>query len=400
MNDINFAWPTTAINRDDMLAFDEWFEKIGKNKAKIYIFGAGIRGSEFAYFLQLKGYIDFEFIDNNKEKCGGHIDGKRIFAVSDVISDITCGKAIILISVEMAKPIVHQLNELGLLEEKHFYQIRNKQYDNYVGEFFREIPSDHYLIFGDCMFSSVSIYDKNFSNLSEIIKEKVGYDKCKILYMHGMGIRAFYNILILYCEVVGIPRKVELMVNFETLTGTQHLMPRSQHNELFHLLLKSINNANDEFCEYVKITDSRANNSQIEISHKTKNLTKEQERAIKNRNYLRLNYMYKFNENVEGMIYFKKIVKYAKEKNIELIPFVPPVNFELGNFYFGNKFNDAYDSNLDKLKIICDDQKVRLVDLSHVFSKDYFAEKDTTDESLNESGRQIVAEKLIANLVE
>lgn len=395
--DINYAWPTTAINRDDYTAFEKWHHLVKEKLSdqKLYLFGGGIRGTEFGVFAQRKGITDYLYIDNNTEKQGGHIDGHLIVPPEQAVSEAKSGQAIILIATENDEDIIAQLKESGLSENDTFYTARNLEYENYVKEFLRPGRCD-VIIMGDCLFSGISLMDQDTRNLSDMLKEKIGKNHCKVLYMHGMGIRSYYHIFKLYTENFETPtgQCIEIMINFETLTGVQHLLPRSQHSRLFHLLQDHVKRVPEDFKEYVKVTDSRSENLSTEIFHKTKNLTAEQERTIQNRNYLRLNYMYQLNKDTEGLEYFKKFAQYAREREIKVIPFIPPVNYELGEMYFGKVFWEKYESNLKIVKNLTNELGLDLLDFSHTLSADFFAERDTTDESVNEKGRRLLAEAL------
>lgn len=399
MKGINYAWSVSAVNRDDLTAFEKWLKQSkGKIKDKlIYIWGAGIRGTEFGIFLKRSGINGFFFVDNNPDKQGGHIDGALIVSPDEAIKHVRDNKAVILISTELDIGIKEQLQKEGMVFEQDFFTASNLEYEHYVDEFIRE-SSVSYIIMGDCMFSGISLYDENNANLSDMIKSDLGVDRCKVLYMHGMGIRSYYNIFRMYCLNKGFPKSLEIMVNFETLTGRQHLLPRSQHNVLFHMLDEVLDIKDDEWTEYLGVVDERAENNQIEMSHRSNKLTLEQERDMKNRNYLRMNYMYKLDTQTEGLVYFRKLVDFAKQNGVDIVPFIPPVNYELGIRYFGDRFEDMYNENMGKIKEIVDGLGLTLEDYSHIFTPEYFAETDTTDESLNEHGRKRIKERLIERL--
>ncbi len=399
MEDVNYAWPVTAINRDDLLAFQNWLSSWhNKNERKmVYVWGAGIRGTEFGIFLKKNNIFDFLFVDNNIVKQKGHIDGVAIVSPSTAVANVKNKEAIILISTESDEGIIHQLQDEKLVYGQDFFTAKNLEYEHYVDEFMRRDKSKC-VVMGDCLFSSISLLDNDYDNLADMMKKALGYENCKVLYMHGMGLRSYYNIFRMLCHNIGFPQSLEIMINFETLTGRQHVLPRSQHNMLFHLLDDKLNYKDEEWIEYLNIVDERSQNIQIEMSHSSKRLTPEQERDMKNRNYLRLNYMYKLDVQTEGLVYFRKLVDFSKQNNVEIIPFVPPVNYELGQKYFGEKFNDMYNSNLMVLKELIDGLDIELEDLSHVFTSNYFAEEDTTDESVNERGRRYLRDRLVGRI--
>lgn len=395
MKNINYAWDVSAINRDDLIAFEKWYciyEDQYKGH-KIYVWGAGIRGTEFGIFISRHGNLNFVYVDNNSEKWDGHIDGIPIIAPDTAQREVRDNEGVILVATENYKEIKNQLENMGFQHNKDFFIAPNLEYENYVKEFIRNIDCE-YMIMGDCLFSSISIRDKQWDNLAELIKKRLGENRCKILYMHGMGMRSYYNIFKLYCNNYSAPKYLEIMVNFDTLTGKQHLLPRSQHNQLFHMLQNNVDRLNTEFNEYVKVVDERSNNVMVEMAHSSSKLTKEQEKYMKNRSYLQINYMYELDYQTEGLVYFRKIVEYAKENGVKVIAFIPPVNYELGEKIFGRRFDEKYSDNLKIIREIVDEMNVKLIDFSHSLSKEYFAELDTADESVNENGRRYLCERL------
>ena len=58
----------------------------------------------------------------------------------------------------------------------------------------------------------------------------------------------------------------------------------------------------------------------------------------KSKVYFRVNYLYELDVETEGIQYLKKIIQLARENNIKVIPFVPPVNYELGGKNFRSGF--------------------------------------------------------------
>ena len=400
MKDINYAWSVSAINRDDLTAFEKWYSVYENEYSdkEICIWGAGIRGTEFGVFLKWHDNDRFVYVDNNEEKWEGHIDGALIMSPQEGMQKVKSGEAIILISTENYQGIKNQLEDYGLEFNKDFFIAHNFEYENYVKEFNRE-ANCKYMVMGDCLFSGISIQDSCRVNLAEMIREELGEDKCRVLYMHGMGIRSYYNIFKLYCESHDFPECIEIMINFDTLTGMQHLLPRSQHSQLFDLLKENVEKTNVEFDEYINVVHERSNNIQTEMSHSSNKLTKEQEHYLKNRNYLKINYMYELDEKVEGLVYFRKLYEYATLNGIKVIAFIPPLNYQFGKEIVGDKLEEAYGKNLEKVKNMTSELGIELIDFSHSLTSDYFAEVDTTDESVNEKGRAYICSRLVEGFI-
>lgn len=392
----NFAWPITAINKYDYLLMERFIDMYRgflKSK-KIIIFGAGIRGTEISIILKDIYHEDILFVDNNKEKWGGYIDDYPIISPEEMLKINT--NRVILISTEEYVAIEDQLESYGLVKGKDYFCLHNNQYEMFVDEF--SLKNDYStLIMGDCMFEMIAFDDKQKDSLAEIISDKMGPSNVKLLTMHGMNMLGFYHIMVEQCKQINKPKIFVVMINFETLTGKQHLLPRSQHTKLIDMINTMIQNDSIEFSEYKDLTKSRVENVNAEFfttnKYTTNNKGNINEKASKL--FLKLNYMYNLDLNIEPVRYFVKIIDFCIENNIKLIPFVPPVNYQLGIELFGDKFEERYSRNLEALKLLISEKGFELLDLSHIITKAYFSHSSTPDETVNYEGRQIVADKIV-----
>lgn len=397
----NFAWPITAINKYDYLLmerFIDMYRDFLKSK-KIIIFGAGIRGTEISIILKDIYHEDILFVDNNKEKWGGYIDDYPIISPEEMLKINT--NRVILISTEEYVAIEDQLESYGLVKGKDYFCLHNNQYEMFVDEF--ALKNDYStLIMGDCMFEMIAFDDKQKDSLAEIISDKMGSSNVKLLTMHGMNMLGFYHIMVEQCKQINKPKIFVVMINFETLTGKQHLLPRSQHTKLIEMINTMIQNDSSEFSEYKDLTKSRVENVNAEFfttnKYTTNNKGNINEKASKL--FLKLNYMYNLDLNIEPVRYFVKIIDFCIENNIKLIPFVPPVNYQLGIELFDNKFEECYSRNLEALKLLISEKGFELLDLSHIITKAYFSHSSTPDETVNYEGRQIVADKIVNKINE
>jgi len=394
----DFAWPVTAISKENYFAImkcvKEQDELFSKNT--ILIFGAGIRGAEIAVILKNEGYSNIVFTDNNSEKWGGAIDGAPIISVEEALSKRN--EVVYLISVEEGEPICRQLKKAGLIFGKDFFFPRPNLYQRFMNEFKREMHGE-ILVMGDCMFEVISFDDKMKDSLTEIMQKKLGYENVKLLTMHGMGLPTFYHVLKAQINNGMVPSTFVVMLNFETLTGKQHLLPRSQHTELVKQIVCISNDPTGELHEYEKVVEERVKNVQAEFfttnkfsSNKVSNNKKGQISDNASKVFFKLNYLYKLDPEMESIQYLKKIMNLAHEYNFKVLAFVPPVNYERGIELFGDRFEVAYNHNLEILKNIVRDGGFVLLDLSHICTKELFAHTTTPDETTNYLGRDKVAD--------
>ncbi len=392
----NFAWPITSINK---VSYDlvSNFVDCNKNELsekKLILFGAGIRGTELATILRDLGINKFLFVDNNEEKWDGNIDDILILPPSYLNENIK--QNIILITTEESMTMQNQLEKIGYIKNDNYFTLENNHYQEFVDEFLypqkREL-----LVMGDCFFETISFDDRKRISLAEYVINESNDISTSVLAIHGMNLCAFYQVYRLLVEQNKTPDYFCVMLNFETLTGKQHLLPRSQHNTLMKMLEKSLNNNDETFSEYVSLTQERVKN--ITSDFFTGNNSKSNENgkisSQVSKLFFKMYYLYDLKVDIEPLVAFRNILSLAKENNVNIIPFVPPVNFTLGQEIFGDYFEERYQSNLQKLKDIIKEYDFTLLDLSHISLPNEFAHTSTPDETMNEIGREKVAKAII-----
>lgn len=403
----NYAWPVTAISKEDYKVITDWAKEQQdtlQNK-QIVIFGAGIRGAEIAVILKSVNVTNIVFTDNNPEKWGGVIDDYPIVSLETAFQQKET--SIYLISVEEGDSICNQLEKEGLIINKTYFYPKADLYRKFIEEYKRPMNRE-ILVMGDCMFEVVAFDDENKDSLTEIMQQKLGISRVKHLTMHGMSLPGFYHILKGQINCGMIPGMVVLMLNFETLTGKQHLLPRSQHTKLIKAIYELSPDPDGELENYVKVVEERVKNIQAEFftsnKYSSKKNNNNQQGLISDsasKVFFKLNYMYNLDTEMESLQYLRKIMKMAKEYQFGLIPFVPPVNYERGCELFGKEmFEQAFSNNIFKLNTVISENGFELLDLSHVCPKEEFAHVTTPDETTNYEGRLHVAECIIKRIEE
>lgn len=389
---VNFAWPVTTLCKYDYKALKECVEENSTilRQTQIVIFGAGIRGTSFSILLQKFGYRNIIFTDNNSNKIGGFINEFPIVSYDEIKNR----KDIIVInSVENGFSINNQLKNDGFVENVNFFYIENHLYELYLQEFKKVINTDT-IVMGDCGITDISKEDSDYTNLGELLKNQLG-NETKILAVHAMGMRAFYHILKAHIENIEVPRKVVIMANFETFTGKQHLLPRSQHARLIEMVSNCVNNQDAELYEYVRIAKERFENFKVDYFGSSQSALNQMSRERNDRIVIRMNYMYELKEDNECIVYMKKVVGLCKKNNIKILFFIPPVNYMYAEELYGSKFTEKYESNVDKMKEIVAKYDADLLDLSYLLGQDKFADIHTIDETTNYEGRKAVADEIV-----
>lgn len=390
---INYAWPVTTLCKYDYYALKKCMEENEKqfSNKKIILMGAGIRGTAFSILLKKFGYYNIAFTDNNEKKVGGTINEFPILPFSEI--EAQRGQIAVIISVENGQVLKKQLADAGFEENRNFFYVESGLYDAYV-EKFLEKKRTEYLLMGDCGITDISKTDNEFSNLGEMITEKLGEDQTKVLAVHAMGMRAFYHVLHAQIEYVEKPKIVAIMANFETFTGKQHVLPRSQHMPLIRRLSDAVENRDIELAEYADVTKERFENFKMDYFTSSKDTVKKMNSDRNDRIVIRMNYMYELQEENECIVYLKKIISLCKEQDIKLFFFIPPANYQYAEELFGEKFGEKYNANVEKLKQIVNDRGIQVLDLSYALNRNQFASTCTIDETTNYEGRVITSEAI------
>ena len=253
--------------------------------------------------------------------------------------------------------------------------------ENKVGNFINEFPI--------ISFSDVGLKDNSYTTLGDLLKE--GREQTKVLAMHGMGMRAYYQLVKLQSKAVEKPKKLMVMANFETFTGKQHLLPRSQHVQLFELLYEKFEDT--ELEEHLKLIRDRFANLKMDYftsSHETMKRDQRNDKIV-----FKMNYMYNLSLENECIQYMFHLSEFCKKQGIQLAFFIPPANYQYAEKLWGEEFKIRYEENCKRLKEELSKKSIPVLDLSYMFPSDKFGDCCTVDECLNFEGRRLAAEAML-----
>lgn len=381
---MNYAWPVTSENA---IVYNYFLQKVEAIKdilkhKRIVIFGAGIRGCCLLKILEKQGFQNIIFVDNNIEKQGNLIFNYDIVSFETALNDNM--EQVFLVTPEGGYKIYDQLKEAGLKEAQDWFSFSVSAYDNYLQEYQRPL-NDHLLVMGDCAFTHIALDDQNFDSLGDMIRDKVGADRCKVLDMHGMGQQAYYHIARSLVESGEKPSAFLLLLMIETMAPKVPIMPRTQHPELIKSIVSLAKNPNKEFAEYADLTQKRFDRFQVEAFASFDDKVNQEKEKL----YMDVNYLFKFRETTEGVVYLKRTVKMMNEENIPVVLYIPPVNYFQGERLFGVDFKKNYELNFLKLYETLDKENLRyeVADASYLLELDDFAAPNTIDETCNYNGR-------------
>lgn len=367
----NFEFPIIAIGKEEYEVIHNWIESHKEmiSGKSIYIFGAGIRGNMLLKLLE-EAHIDVTgFCDNSMEKQGAFVKGYRIFSPSEI-----CDKPeenYILISPENSGDIERMLEIKGYVKEKNYFVITNNCYVSYCNEFFRK-ENIEYIFFGDCYFTDLDVDDLHDKSMGEMVTGKIGIDRSKVLSIHGMCIPSFYYLMQMQIKLGIKPRAVAFIVNIPFCNSIQTKLPQSQHAELFKMIRAGLPMQDNEFNQYVGLTESRSRNINTK-SFSTKNSIKNKDANYVEKLLTKTRYMYEFKEDNENIIYLKKMIELLKQHDIKPVPFIPALNYHIGIDFYGEDFTSRYCAICEKIKKCVEEYDVEILDMSFLLGKESYS---------------------------
>lgn len=399
----DYAYPEYMFDKTDYGTIKEFFEKNRENlfEKRVVVFGAGVRGGIFGKWITDMGLTAFDYCDNNPQKWGGSVAGHRIISPEELGADTQ--NSIVLCSLEskdLADEIEQQLSGFGFEKNKNFFSFPTEIYDNYLKLFF-EPMTEHLLLLGDCRFTFVSFRDENMETLNDILYTKLREKgiRSKVMSMHALCMRAQYYVIKTQLELGNKPDAIMLPINYETYNGVMNLLSSSQHAELMRRIYEQSGSSDEEFKEYVSLTKERTLNPPFIFSTEPGAESEPvSDKAL--RMFLKMSYMYRPDPDKEDIVYLRKALRLAKEENIKIFAFVPPLNYMTGKEYFGEAFLDAYKEGISFFRDIILEYDGVFLDQSFLLTEDGFYSKYDKNEIANYEGRIQMADSLIRFLEE
>lgn len=386
----DYTWPVTEMVYKEMQNLKEVVDRnIEKIKGKkLLIFGSGIRGNEFMQLLRKWNIDIYGFVDNNKDKWGGKIADYTIYS-PDILTQSS--DYAVLVSVEISDAINRQLEEMGYKFNENYFVVKTDIYEEYIKEVARPL-SDYTLIQGCCFFTTISMSDEEgqTDNLTDLLYERLGKDKCKILGIHGLMMPIYYEMLRLQLMMGYKPKKAVVCFSLPNLLNRHSYYPRAQHPVLFERIQKELQIEDEQYSQFVKLRRERFENLQTDAFVSKTSKAKSYEKVAKMN--FKLRYMAEIEDDSESVFYLKKIIQLCRENDISVWIGIDPVNYIFGERCFGKDFLEYYDKNLQYVKNFSQKEKVNLFDLSFILEKEDLSGEDAVTEISRYSGRVKVAD--------
>lgn len=361
-----------------------WFttETYRKEKQTV-IFGAGILGMQFYYTLTCLGVEKIAFCDNDHTKWGQKIGECLILPPQDIAGKPE--KYFVFLAMENYLTCVAQIEQMGYQPNSQYYNLTNCSEQKLLEDFGKDWDA-RTLVLGDCTTSTICLEDKTKESIGELLYRK---DNTKVLAANGLYMRAFYHLFWMSLSQMKHLKRLVLLLNLDIFGENYHLFPSNQHPEMMLHLLEQFGGNHLETLSFAEDIRCRAQNENIlqVMSPNRKNNLSEQKIIQGRRVHLQLNYMYRLNQNTESICYLDQMLEDCARMKIENLYIFLPVNFEMGERYFGKKFYEKYDAIKDAIARHIIDANGQLADFSYLLSDNDFIRLRSANEGLRENGR-------------
>ena len=363
---------------------------------QLVIFGAGILGMQCYYTFRELKVDNIVFCDNNSAKWSQKIAGCRILSPEEIAGKME--QYYIFLAIENYQQCCIQIEEMGYRPGEHYVNLTNCSERKLLNDFYNDCAAET-LILGDCTVSAVSVADDEKKSLADLLYQK---DSVKILALNGLYMRAYYHLFLLSLEKMPGLRKVAILLGLDIFAEKYHLLSQNQHLSMMSELLQRSEIFAEESQAFGEEIKKRAQEKKIfqqTAPNRDSGMSQmkiEQGRRL----HMRLNYLYDLKEDTESIWYLKEILKVCEERQIENFFLFMPINYEMGEHYFGDVFYQKYNAIRGILTRLITEGGGQTVDLSYLLGSDDFISLRSTNEGIREAGRKKLAAQIIANLTE
>lgn len=373
------------ISDVDYTAFNLVYSKFIQNK-RVLVYGAGKRGQIFTKFLASKNFISYDLADGNQNIVDKELNGYKILSPNNINYDMY---DYIIITPENNRGILEYLKDK--IVDSKIITIPNYTYEYFINDFLNPNKVG-FFVMGDCAFSHIDLFEVNKTSLFNIIDKELGELGVKKLYNHGAYIRLLYHFLRLQIKLGYIPKFVIFQVNPENFNGKNYMLPSSQHLGLLELIKEALPFDDAELEEYYEISKDRYNNFVLSTNSDNPLIFNIEDSLKKELLISKMNYFFKF-KNDENSEYLEKIIQLCNHNNINLIPYIPPIDYE---FLKDNvsKF-DKYTEIISKLFSIFEKNNISLLDLSYISKHKNFISEYGRNELVLYEDRVNIAKEIV-----
>lgn len=364
-----------------------------KNK-ELIIFGAGILGMQFGITLKSIGATSFKFCDNCSLKWGKKIGDSLILSPQEIDGKST--KYFVFLAMEDYYSCAVQLENMGYKNDQEWCNLTNYSEAKLMEDFEKDFDAET-LILGDCTAVNIAITDKQKESIATMLYQK---DKVKLLATNGMYMRWYYNMFLMSLLNMQKINKVIILLGLDIFNDKFHLLTKNQHEKLYVDLLSKTSGSMEEFLGFQETLALREkkNNAFYNASPKREDNVTDYEIEQGRKMHMKLNYLYELKEDNESINYLDHMLKECEKRKIENIWVIMPVNYEMGEKYFGNDFYVKYQAIKMQIEKHIKEGKGKVLDLSYLLSGSDFICLRSTNEGIRDTGRKKIVELLLKEI--
>ncbi|MDD6794960.1 MAG: hypothetical protein PUE01_06085 [Clostridiaceae bacterium] len=387
----------------------EYIKKLqvdNKFNDKVFIFGAGWVGKLVENFIREDFKGEITFLDNNKalwNKNKGKVNNP------DILKNISIEETrIIVASFDNTEEISNQLKGYGLEENIHFF-IPLRQLKDIAIEKLKDTEKKNLLIMGDSVMSIISHEDQDIRTLYKMIEDNVTDESVNGFYFPACHLGIHYLVTEYLVRNNKAPKKIILPINMASFSSYWDINPKCENVQAYNSILKLFKDKGhdvvDTYNMYVETT--RENFLSYEGEYYGNGILKnnildywfnmrpenEDEEVNKYKYICIWLYNYILDIDCRKVRVLRKLINLCKENNIELYPYITPINYELCEKFIGGCFEGFYKKNVEIICHIFSENNIDVYDMSFLVDNSGFVnDKDTVH--LNEKGRKILADKV------
>lgn len=364
-------------------------------QARIFIFGAGVRGCNLLWVLKSFHLSDIYFVDNNVNKQGTRLENCSILSFHE--ADQYTQRHIFLCPIEHGEEILEQLKASGREENSDYFNLDFSFTDYLAVEEEIKTPAEDYsLLFGSCELSSYILTDAILPSLGEVLKERLFQTNCKLCTLPGFYSVIYYHVIQACLKAQKRPPKFTVIVMEQSslspyeplLMGEQNYRQHVQFLERLAIMMPE----NQELEEYLNKVRER-----LKRSKSGSNPTKAENTLEAQRRVYKLKYLYQLRETDESVSYTRRILELLEEKGIPAILLFPPVDYQRGIRICGEDFMERYNAVVEQMKSFLNGLKYHSIDASFIATSEYFVPPTPTPDVnpfLNEKGQKLLEDFL------
>lgn len=387
-------WPIKSANKETINSLEE---QIDANKQlwqgkKLYIWGAGVRGTLTGLLLEQHGFENFLYIDGDSRKWGKNICGHSICSSVEFLTTCTQND-FILIPLEYSEEVKSTLLAYEFVEKENFLILKTNESKTFVNHFLVKHNSK-FLMIGGSLFNEVSLCEKGPS-LAERLSSLFG-ENANILSINCLSLVGYYHLIRMKIMCNYIPKETCIFLTWDLMTEYAHLLPRNQHVELFELLKKNCDIYDQSLDDFIANTQKRSCNYKLEFEKSPIRVFEGSRPLLQyiHRNYLEKSLLFSLETSTESFEYLNRIIDICKQYSIRCSIFFLPYNYQFVEDYFGKEARAIVNKNMKIIEDIFLPRNIKLYDLGRLLESQYFETTVTVNDAIYNTGIKKLAQEI------